>query len=531
MSQNKTKQKQPSELLGEYMLKGWCLLQDTCPVSNTVPLVKSREGHLVCVGCLPVCKLYPMDNPVKEQDILMDAEEDADEADENYNSTTSQLDQDRAGGDISSAIENSNIKSIESSPSSFVSSEDTNVDLAARTQGTSNFDQAFADHDLIARTHDKLCQVFSRTGSSSSLEEESDSVDSTMIIVNSPKNKKRAAVMCGGAADLGADNMAGSRERTSSAGAAASSSIGNITNKKVKIMTPPDDWYDAIYQEKPHLLVANAEQQNQKTGDNLPQMTAVRSPTSQLQASSRTIAVNASMHNTPATGTTGMMAGGSAMVQQQLRESKAKTGGGPAGLFEKNRYKIEKRSSQSKNNTKNAKKHVSFSPAEEIHQLGLVDSCSGDGAVLASKAAERMIEGLPAAQIMTVGEHHQQHPDLREQTTPSYSAPQEAISSPQLSSGSGEDLFLKTRRVDNYGGPASSATGACHATPSSHDSSTRPSYSEEVKENWKKLSKKRGDLHNILDDIYDFDKLHRVLEVIEKLNHLLKEYDALNSSQ
>lgn len=50
-----------SERLAEYMLKGWALLGETCPAENAYPLVRSRDGRKVCVGCQPHCEYFPED--------------------------------------------------------------------------------------------------------------------------------------------------------------------------------------------------------------------------------------------------------------------------------------------------------------------------------------------------------------------------------------------------------------------------------------------------------------------------------------
>lgn len=41
--------------IAKYLLKGWCLLNEYCPNGTNIPLVKSREGALVCAGCDPSC--------------------------------------------------------------------------------------------------------------------------------------------------------------------------------------------------------------------------------------------------------------------------------------------------------------------------------------------------------------------------------------------------------------------------------------------------------------------------------------------
>lgn len=40
-----------ANLLGQKMLSGWTLLEDQCPSCDGVPLVRDREGTMLCVGC------------------------------------------------------------------------------------------------------------------------------------------------------------------------------------------------------------------------------------------------------------------------------------------------------------------------------------------------------------------------------------------------------------------------------------------------------------------------------------------------
>ncbi|VDM25097.1 unnamed protein product [Hydatigera taeniaeformis] len=42
-----------SSLLGQYLLKGWRMLEDCCPVCDTI-LLMSKDGALYCVGCSEV---------------------------------------------------------------------------------------------------------------------------------------------------------------------------------------------------------------------------------------------------------------------------------------------------------------------------------------------------------------------------------------------------------------------------------------------------------------------------------------------
>lgn len=37
--------------IAQYLLKGWCLLNEYCPNGQNIPLVRSREGALLCCGC------------------------------------------------------------------------------------------------------------------------------------------------------------------------------------------------------------------------------------------------------------------------------------------------------------------------------------------------------------------------------------------------------------------------------------------------------------------------------------------------
>lgn len=40
----------PSERLGEFLLKGWCMLADTCPSCRLLPLMK-KDNECICVQC------------------------------------------------------------------------------------------------------------------------------------------------------------------------------------------------------------------------------------------------------------------------------------------------------------------------------------------------------------------------------------------------------------------------------------------------------------------------------------------------
>lgn len=37
--------------IAQYLLKGWCLLNEYCPNGQNIPLVRSRKGELLCCGC------------------------------------------------------------------------------------------------------------------------------------------------------------------------------------------------------------------------------------------------------------------------------------------------------------------------------------------------------------------------------------------------------------------------------------------------------------------------------------------------
>jgi len=41
--------------IAKYLLKGWCLLNEYCPNGHNIPLVRSKQGVLLCVGCDPGC--------------------------------------------------------------------------------------------------------------------------------------------------------------------------------------------------------------------------------------------------------------------------------------------------------------------------------------------------------------------------------------------------------------------------------------------------------------------------------------------
>lgn len=38
--------------IAKYLLKGWCLLNEYCPHGHNIPLVRSKEGETLCVGCV-----------------------------------------------------------------------------------------------------------------------------------------------------------------------------------------------------------------------------------------------------------------------------------------------------------------------------------------------------------------------------------------------------------------------------------------------------------------------------------------------
>ena len=50
LSTNKTRTDKASALLGQYLLKGWTLLQEHCP-QCIVPLMRNPQGTMVCVLC------------------------------------------------------------------------------------------------------------------------------------------------------------------------------------------------------------------------------------------------------------------------------------------------------------------------------------------------------------------------------------------------------------------------------------------------------------------------------------------------
>ncbi|KAJ3303769.1 hypothetical protein HDV03_003546 [Kappamyces sp. JEL0829] len=41
----------PSSLLGEKLLQGWTMMQESCPTCQEVPLMRNRNQELFCVGC------------------------------------------------------------------------------------------------------------------------------------------------------------------------------------------------------------------------------------------------------------------------------------------------------------------------------------------------------------------------------------------------------------------------------------------------------------------------------------------------
>jgi hypothetical protein len=41
--------------IAKYLLKGWCLLNEYCPLGHNIPLVRSRQGQVVCVCCDRSC--------------------------------------------------------------------------------------------------------------------------------------------------------------------------------------------------------------------------------------------------------------------------------------------------------------------------------------------------------------------------------------------------------------------------------------------------------------------------------------------
>eukprot|EP00928_Gymnodinium_smaydae_P073052 TRINITY_DN56315_c0_g1_i1.p1 TRINITY_DN56315_c0_g1~~TRINITY_DN56315_c0_g1_i1.p1 ORF type:complete len:438 (-),score=105.61 TRINITY_DN56315_c0_g1_i1:44-1357(-) len=49
--------KHPAKI-AKYLLQGWCLLNEYCPNGQNIPLVKSKEGKLVCAGCTSSCPYY-----------------------------------------------------------------------------------------------------------------------------------------------------------------------------------------------------------------------------------------------------------------------------------------------------------------------------------------------------------------------------------------------------------------------------------------------------------------------------------------
>lgn len=44
--------------IAKFLLKGWCLLNEYCPNGQNIPLVRSRDGALVCAGCSSSCPHY-----------------------------------------------------------------------------------------------------------------------------------------------------------------------------------------------------------------------------------------------------------------------------------------------------------------------------------------------------------------------------------------------------------------------------------------------------------------------------------------
>lgn len=56
MKQNEERRKKSdmlSKKMGEYLLQGWAMLQDACS-DCLFPLMKSRKGEIICVGCGPI---------------------------------------------------------------------------------------------------------------------------------------------------------------------------------------------------------------------------------------------------------------------------------------------------------------------------------------------------------------------------------------------------------------------------------------------------------------------------------------------
>lgn len=47
----------PSKI-AKHLLKGCCLLNEYCPNGQNIPLLKTRDGNLICVGCTASCKYY-----------------------------------------------------------------------------------------------------------------------------------------------------------------------------------------------------------------------------------------------------------------------------------------------------------------------------------------------------------------------------------------------------------------------------------------------------------------------------------------
>jgi len=50
--------------IAKYLLKGWCLLNEYCPNGQNVPLVRSREGQVVCVCGDPTCRYHQAEDGV-----------------------------------------------------------------------------------------------------------------------------------------------------------------------------------------------------------------------------------------------------------------------------------------------------------------------------------------------------------------------------------------------------------------------------------------------------------------------------------
>jgi uncharacterized Zn finger protein (UPF0148 family) len=62
--------KDVSGLLGQYLLKGWTMMQDGCPVCVGVPLMKSKSNELFCVQCDQF--ILPSTDMVVEEEVAKD---------------------------------------------------------------------------------------------------------------------------------------------------------------------------------------------------------------------------------------------------------------------------------------------------------------------------------------------------------------------------------------------------------------------------------------------------------------------------